>query len=81
MAPRFSGGYTVRMTTWAAESRIPLPQAWITRPAIITPKFPAKMLSSSPTRKLAIPAMYSRLVGKRVMRKAVRGMTTPMARE
>ena len=34
-----------------------------------------------PTRKQAIPAIYSLFVGKRVIRKAVSGMTIPIARE
>ena len=47
----------------------------------MVPKLPAKMLSSKPKIKLPMPAMYSFLVGKRVMRKAVSGMTMPIASE
>ena len=69
------------MTTCAAAIRMPFPQACRILPAIIIPKFPAKMLRSSPIIKPPIPVRYSRFVGNRVMRKAVSGMIIPMARE
>lgn len=61
--------------------RIPFPQAYITLPSIIIPKFPAKILRRSPAMKHPVPKAYNLFVGNFVMRKAVSGMTVPIARE
>ncbi len=69
------------MITWAAAVKMPLPQACTTLPIIITAKLPPKILSSSPAIKQEIPDIYSFFVGNRVIKKAVSGITIPIARE
>lgn len=67
--------------TCAADISTPFPQACRTLPSIMNPKFLLKILIKTPVKKQPIPAMYSLLVGNRVIKKAVSGTTTPMARE
>ena len=79
--PRFSAGNMERINTWDMAVSMPLPPACKIRASIITEKFGAITQTTKPLMERSNPARYNRLVGNRVIKKAVNGIITPIANE